>query len=79
MLCRSENLQAVEGFDENYFMYFEDFDLSLRVGQVAKIAYLPSMKIKHFGGNTGRKGIKHILMFVKSGFRFFNTHGWRLV
>jgi len=78
MLCRTENLHAVEGFDENYFMYFEDFDLSLRVRQFAKITYLPSMKIKHFGGNAGRKGFKHFLMFVKSGFRFFNTHGWRL-
>lgn len=78
MLCRTEVLKAVQGFDENYFMYFEDFDLSLRVSQSAKIAFLPSMKIKHFGGNASRKGLRHIGYFAKSGFRFFNTYGWRL-
>ena len=79
MLCRAENLRSVQGFDEKYFMYFEDFDLSLRVGQSAKLAYLPAMEIKHFGGNTSGKGLKHIAMFLKSGFRFFNTYGWRLI
>lgn len=79
MLCRTEVLNSVQGFDENYFMYFEDFDLSLRISQSAKIAFLPAMKIKHFGGNTSAKGIKHIGYFVKSGFRFFNTHGWRFL
>ena len=79
MLCRTENLHSVKGFDENYFMYFEDFDLSLRLGLSAKLAYLPSMRIKHFGGHAGRRGLKHFAMFVRSGIRFFNTYGWRLI
>jgi GT2 family glycosyltransferase len=77
MLCRSEALRGVGGFDERYFLYFEDFDLSLRLGKLGQIAYVPSMKITHGGGNAAKKGFKHIAMFIRSGIRFFNTHGWR--
>ena len=42
MLLRSESLIEIGGFDERYFLYFEDFDLSLRLGKKGKLAYLPS-------------------------------------
>jgi len=77
MLCRTDKLNAIHGFDENYFLYFEDFDLSLRLAGVGKIAYVPEMKIRHSGGNSANKGWQHIKMFARSGVRFFNTHGWR--
>jgi GT2 family glycosyltransferase len=77
MLCRTKQLAAVGGFNENYFLYFEDFDLSLRMGQVGQIAYLPAMKIVHGGGNAAKKGLRHIAYFTRSALRFFNRHGWR--
>ena len=77
MLCRTDKLNAIHGFDGNYFLYFEDFDLSLRLARVGKIAYVPKMKIRHDGGHSASKGWQHIKMFVRSGTRFFNTHGWR--
>lgn len=77
MLFRTAVLQSVGGFDERYFLYFEDFDLSLRVHAKGSLAYLPSMHIVHLGGNSARKGIRHIGMFARSGLRFYNTHGWR--
>lgn len=77
MLCRTKALKAINGFDEGYFLYFEDFDLSLRIGKRGDIAFVPSMKILHGGGYAAKKGFKHIRMFIVSGFRFFNTHGWR--
>ncbi|MCP5330248.1 MAG: glycosyltransferase [Pseudomonadales bacterium] len=77
MLFRTPALQAVQGFDERYFLYFEDFDLSLRVHSQGALAYLPTMHIQHLGGHSARKGLRHIAMFVRSGIRFYNTHGWR--
>lgn len=77
MLCRTEALKRINGFDEAYFLYFEDFDLSLRMGKTGKLAYVPAMRIQHTGGNAAGKGFAHLRMFIKSGFRFFNTHGWR--
>lgn len=77
MLCQTKALREVSGFDESYFLYFEDFDLSMRLRQGYKLAYLPSMKIIHSGGNAGEKGIRHVLMFIRSALRFFSTYGWR--
>lgn len=79
MLCRSNALRAVGGFDPRYFLYFEDFDLSLRLKSEGHCVYLPSMRIRHFGGKTARKGWRHLALFVRSGYRFFHTHGWRLL
>ena len=77
MLCRSDVIRQVSGFDPSYFLYFEDFDLSMRVGAVAEIAYLPTMHITHFGGHAAKKGFQHIALFIRSGLRFFSLHGWR--
>jgi len=77
MLSRSSVLTAVNGFDERYFLYFEDFDLSLRIRQQGRIAYLPTMKIIHGGGYAARKGFSHVRMFVRSAIRFFSAHGWQ--
>jgi GT2 family glycosyltransferase len=77
MLWRSSALRALDGFDPRYFLYFEDFDLSLRAHQHGSLSFVPAMRITHLGGNTARKGLRHILMFGRSAIRFFNSHGWR--
>ena len=78
MFLRRAVAAGLSGFSEGYFMYFEDFDLSLRLSAVARIAYVPAVRIVHLGGNTARKGLRHIRMFVRSGWTFFSRHGWRL-
>ena len=77
MLCRGQPLREIGGFDERFFLYFEDFDLSLRLGRLGELAHVPSMRIRHDGGNAASKGLGHIGMFVRSAWRFFNLHGWR--
>ena len=63
--------------NESYFLYFEDYDLSLRIGKLGRLAYAPNVRITHCGGNTSSKGLWHIRIFIISGIRFFNKHGWR--
>lgn len=77
MMCKVDALKLVRGFEEKYFLYFEDFDLSLRLGALGKLFYVPSMKIKHAGGGAAKKGLIHILMFMRSAIRFFSSHGWK--
>ncbi len=78
MLCRGDALRGVGGFDESYFLYFEDFDLSLRLRKLGALAYLPSMMIIHHGGHSARKGMTHIRLFIRSAKQFFSTNGWRI-
>lgn len=76
LLVETRTLKLVNGFDERYFLYFEDFDLSIRIGQLGKLIYAPEVRITHSGGNTSSKGFWHIQRFLISGIKFFNTHGW---
>jgi GT2 family glycosyltransferase len=78
MLCRRQPLAAIGGFSPEYFLYFEDFDLSLRFAGQAAIAYVPAVRIRHAGGDAAGKGWAHRGMFIRSAFTFFRRHGWRL-
>jgi GT2 family glycosyltransferase len=77
MLLRAPLLMQIQGFDTRYFLYFEDFDLSLRAARHTRIAYVPSVRVVHHGGYAASKGLRHILLFGRSLVTFFNTHGWR--
>lgn len=79
MLWRGEVLCQLKGFDPRFFLYFEDFDLSLRAGRVTRVAAVSIVRIAHFGGGAARKGWKHVRMFVVSGRQFFSLHGWKWV
>jgi GT2 family glycosyltransferase len=78
MFLRREPAQTIGGFCDDFFMYFEDFDLSVRLSRVARIVCVPAVRIVHLGGNAARKGLRHIFMFAQSGWIFFARHGWRI-
>lgn len=79
MLFRGEIFRNLGGFDPSYFLYFEDFDLSIRAAQVTRIAYLPTVKIVHGGGDAARKGLWHVEQFIRSGCFFYRKFGLRLI
>ncbi len=79
MLVRRAAVDATGGFDPKFFLYFEDYDWSVRLGRVTKTAWLPTMHAVHHGGRAARKGWRHIGHFARSGVRFYNKHGWRWV
>ena len=78
MLVRTAQFARLRGFDPRFFMYFEDYDLSLRIGREAKVAYLPQAQIVHHGGKASHKGWRHVGWFLRSAWRFFATHGWKI-
>jgi GT2 family glycosyltransferase len=77
MLVRRDANDRTGGFDPRYFLYFEDFDWSMRLNKVTRTAYVPSVQVVHHGGNAARKGFAHVRWFVRSGRRFYRKHGWR--
>jgi N-acetylglucosaminyl-diphospho-decaprenol L-rhamnosyltransferase len=53
MMLRKEDFLEIGGFDENFFMYFEDMDLSKRMrGTGKKIIYYPKLTIFHHSGKS---------------------------
>jgi GT2 family glycosyltransferase len=77
MLVKRRAIDITGGFDPRYFLYFEDFDWSVRLAKTGQLVYLPSFRIVHHGGGAARKGWRHIRWFVQSGTRFYRRHGWR--
>lgn len=47
MFCRLDLLKRLGGFDEKFFMYYDDSDLGRRMAKISQIAYSPAVKIKH--------------------------------
>lgn len=79
MFLRGQAVYSMNGFSPEYFLYFEDFDLCIKLCHAGwGIAYVPQVSIIHSGGNASRKGFKHIIMFITSAYKFFNKHGWKL-
>ena len=53
MLIKSKIFKAINGFDENFFMFGEDLDLCKRVWEENyEIHYLPKTKIIHYKGQS---------------------------
>ena len=77
MLFRMTALKQLAGFDARYFLYFEDYDLSLRAHDVTRVVYTPTVRVLHHGGGAARKGSAHIRMFISSAYKFFNRFGWK--
>lgn len=46
------DLQAVGGFDERFWFWFEDSDLLLRLRSRGQILYVPGAVFRHLGGGT---------------------------
>jgi N-acetylglucosaminyl-diphospho-decaprenol L-rhamnosyltransferase len=56
LLLRREAFEAVGGFDEDYFMFFEDTDLGDRLGRAGwENVYVPSAVVVHDQGATWRE------------------------
>jgi len=79
MFLRNAAIKDTGTFDPCFFLYFEDFDYSIRIRKNWKICYLPYVRIIHYGGHTSKKGLKHILFFMLSGIKFYNKHGWKFL
>lgn len=76
MFFRTEALLAVDGFDERYFMYMEDVDLSRRVAERFGAMYTPHATVQH-GFQKGSYVDNRLLrIHIRSAFLYFNKWGW---
>jgi GT2 family glycosyltransferase len=73
------NLKAIKeigAYDERFFMYFEDFDLSRRIHEKYKTIYYPLVSVYHGYEGGANKKFQLFLIFVVSAIKYFNKWGW---
>jgi GT2 family glycosyltransferase len=75
-LFRVEVIKEVGFYDTNFFMYFEDFDLSRRIHSKFKTIYYPKVSVIHTHERGAAKSFKLFTIFIKSAISYFNKYGW---
>ena len=75
-LFRTSVLNELGFYNEKYFMYFEDFDISRRIHKKYKTIYFPQVSITHFYERGASKSAKLFLFFLKSFCVYFTKYGW---
>jgi N-acetylglucosaminyl-diphospho-decaprenol L-rhamnosyltransferase len=77
MLMRREVFERVGGFDEGYWMYMEDLDLSYRLAQAGWLSwYEPAATVLHAKGGTtgGERSPRLTWHFHRGMYRFYRWH-----
>ena len=76
MLLRTEALQQVGLFDERFFMYPEDIDLTRRIHRHFQTLYYPYATIIHDHAQASYKSPKLLWIHIVNLCKYFNKWGW---
>lgn len=75
MVLRRDALAETGGFDEDFFMYGEDIDLSWRIHKAGWLTYYnPDIRIVHFKGESGDKDPAYVKVFYEAMQIFYRKH-----
>ncbi|UCH36070.1 MAG: glycosyltransferase family 2 protein [Armatimonadota bacterium] len=74
MLFRREAFEQVGGFDEGYFMYFEDVDICRRLRSAGwNVGFDPHSSVFHDAQRASRRRLTHLRWHLTSAVRYFAT------
>ena len=74
---RKNIFKELKGFDERYFMYLEDADLTLRAKEKGRVVIAPQFRVTHMWHRESAKSIKYLFIHICSSFKFL--YKWRRV
>lgn len=69
-LIRSEVFRDLGGFSPDFFMYFEDAELTLRAKKYGKVVFYPGVCVTHIWNRESAKKLKYLFIHLKSYFIF---------
>ncbi|AIN73465.1 glycosyltransferase family 2 protein [Flavobacterium psychrophilum] len=75
-LLNIDAVKKVGMYDDKFFMYFEDWDLSRRIHQEYKTIYFPLTSVYHGYESGANRSARLFKVYLKSAFMFFNKWGW---
>jgi len=76
MFIRCGALKKIGFFDERFFMYMEDFDLSRRIHKCYRTLFYPGAIAYHEHTRGSYKKLSLLLRHILSSVRYFNKWGW---
>lgn len=76
MLLRTKSLEDVGLFDERFFMYPEDIDLTRRIHRKYRTIFYPDVKIIHHHAQGSYTNFKLLLTHIWNIAKYFNKWGW---
>ena len=76
MFLRVNALQKIGLFDENFFMYPEDIDLTRRMHQQYKTMFYPEVSVVHAHEQGSYKSKKLLYIHITNMIKYFNKWGW---
>ncbi len=75
MFCRTDLLQRIGGFDEDFFMYGEDIDLSFRMASDGFSNWYLPVNILHYKGESTKKdSMRYVKVFYEAMLIFYRKH-----
>lgn len=78
VFARASLIKEINGFDERFFMYFEDVDLCRRVRQRGRCLYCPDVSVIHRWERASHKSLRWSLVFALSALKYFHKWGFKL-
>lgn len=76
LFFRLEAFRQCGVFDERFFMYPEDIDITRRLHEKWKTMYWPGVSIVHEHAAASRKSMKMLRIHISNMIRYFNKWGW---
>lgn len=76
MLLRTQAVQQARLFDERFFMYPEDMDLTRRIHRDYLTVFFPHATIIHNHEKASYKSLKMLWIHIVNMCRYFNKWGW---
>ena len=75
MFFRTAPLQAIGGFDPDFFLHYEDADIGRRMLKVARIVYVPAVRVVHQWARDTHRSLQSMLVTVRSGWLYWRKWG----
>jgi GT2 family glycosyltransferase len=78
MLFPCPVFQELNGFDENYFLYYEDVDICARMSLAGfLVALCPDSRVVHHAQRNSHRNMKYLRWHLTSMLRFFTSPVYR--
>ena len=78
MLIRSDAFRRAGGFDERYFLYLEDADLTRSLARDGRCVHLPVAGVVHGWGRGNYRNLGLMAVNLASAWHYFRKWGWAL-